>query len=67
MKIFEIAAIYVPTEDKETKTKEKAEIIVAPTSVLAKDQATASMLAARLVPDKFADRLDQVQVAVRPF
>lgn len=63
MKIFEFAAIYVP----KGKDAAKAEIIVKPTTILAKDDKQAGMLAARALPEEFLNRLDDIEIAVRPF
>lgn len=62
MKLFEYAVIYVPTEKDKTAT-----ILVQPTTVLAKDPKSVEMLAAKKIPAEYDDKLDQVQVAVRPF
>ena len=66
MKLFQYAVIFVPT-DSEKKNGQKAEIIVKPTDCLAADEASAALLAGRAIPDHYLDRLDQIQVAVRPF
>ena len=61
-KLFEYAVIYNPAEDGG-----KAELVVKPTTILAKSEKEANFVAARSVPDSFADRLDQLEIAVRPF
>lgn len=66
MRLFEIAVIYNPKKD--TDIEDKVSSIVVPiTSVLAKDLTMAQMLAARLIPDAYANKLDQIEVVVRPF
>ena len=65
MKIFEFAAIYVPKDG--LKTADNAKIIVEPTAIIAKDEKQAAILAARAIPEDYVDRLDQVEIAVRPF
>ena len=67
MKIFEFAAIYIPEENEGEKQSEKAKIIVQPTTVLAKDEKQAAMLAARALPEEYVNKLDCVEIAVRPF
>ncbi len=65
MKLFEFAAIYVPKKgDKEI---EKACIIIEPKTVLAKDEKQAAMLAARALPENYVDKLECVEISVRPF
>lgn len=65
-KLFEYAAIFNPTE-KELKAGVKPELIVKPTTILAKNDKEVALQAARAIPDAFADKLDQVEIAFRPF
>lgn len=67
MKIYEVAVLFVPTENKDGTSTEKAQLLVRPTPILAKSDASAQVQAARLIPAEFEDRLDNVTVAVRPF
>lgn len=64
--LFEYAVIYNPSK-KESKDGGKAELVVKPTTILAKSEKEANFVAARSVPETFADRLDQLEIAVRPF
>ena len=58
----------VPTKDeKERGEKPKSELIVDVTQVLAFSDKEALMLATRAIPEEYADKLDQVEIAVRPF
>lgn len=66
--IFEYAVIYHgATIDKDTKETSPGEIIVKPTTILAKDAGQATLLAARAIPEKYLAKLDRIEVAVRPF
>lgn len=70
MKLFEFAVIYTPNNTKEqidAGITAPPELIVPITSVLAKDEDQAKMLAARKIPESHMDKLDRVQIAVRPF
>lgn len=70
MKLFEFAVIYKPVATKEQQErgeKPKSELIVDVTRVLANDDKEASMLAARAIPDEYTDKLDRVEIALRPF
>ncbi len=67
MKIYEVAVFYVPPENKDGETKEKAQLLVKPMPILAKTDQAANVQAARLIPVEFEDRLENVTVAVRPF
>jgi hypothetical protein len=63
MKLYEFAAVYLPDEDSNAAPK----IIVSPTTILAKDEKQALMLAARAIPEQYVDKLEFVEIAVRPF
>ena len=63
MKLYEYVVIYVP-KDKE---KNKPKIAVDVTRILAADERTATMIASRAIPEEYMDKLDEVEVAVRPF
>lgn len=68
MKLFEYAVILHNNVADAKKSKGAvATLIVKPTTVLAKDQAQAMLLAGRAIPAEYLDRLDQVEVACRPF
>ena len=67
MKLFQYAVIYVPKEEEGKKRSEKPKVVVDITSVLAADQQQATLLAARAIPEEYLDRLDRLEVAVRPF
>lgn len=63
MRVFQYVAFYNPDEESTDKPK----IIVEPKTVLAKDENQASMLAARAIPEDYVDKLENVEIAVRPF
>lgn len=69
-KLFEYAAIFTPAptkEEMERGVKPKSELIVPITSCLANNEKEAMMLASRALPEKYTDKLEQVEIAVRPF
>jgi hypothetical protein len=69
-KLFEFAVIYTPAltkEQREAGEKAKSKLVVDVTRVLANDEAEVNMLAARAIPVDYADKLQQVEIAVRPF
>jgi hypothetical protein len=66
MKIFEYAILLHPTK-KAKEDGEPSKLIKPPTCVLACDQNAALVLAARAIPENLLDKLDRVEVAVRPF
>lgn len=64
--VFEYLVIYHPSE-KEAKAGDHSKIIVPATTVIAANQNTATLLAGRAIPTEYVDRLERVEVAVRPF
>jgi hypothetical protein len=66
MKLYEFAILYHPTAEQRKKGQ-KDEIVVKPTTILAQDERTATLTAAREIPEKYMDQLDQIEVAIRPF
>ncbi len=66
MKLFEYAVIFHPNKD-ERKDGRIDEILIQPKSVLANDDKQAFMKAVREIPEDYSDKLDRIEVAVRPF
>ena len=66
MKIFEFAVILHPT-DEERKAGKSSLLVVPITPVLAVDEKQAGMLAGRAIPTEHLDKLNRMEVAVRPF
>jgi hypothetical protein len=67
LKLYEYAVIKQSKENKEGKTVDEGEILVAVTTVLAKDETQVQLLAARSIPDSEMENLDRLQVVVRSF
>lgn len=70
MKLYEYAVIFnpLPTKDQvERGEKPKSELIVDVKRVLSNSEKEAAMLAARDIPDTYTDKLDRVEIALRPF
>ena len=74
MKLFEYAILHHPVPTKEDKDKGiKRPSVVIPvkgqdvTRLVAEDEKEVAMRAAREIPDEYLDRLNQIEVAVRPF
>lgn len=65
-KIFEYAIVGHPSET-EIKDGKNTEMLVEPTRVLTADIAGANIIASRKIPDTWLDKLDRVEIAVRPF
>lgn len=70
MKLYEYAVIFnpLPTKDQQERgEKPKSELIVDVKRVLSNSDKEALMLAARDIPAEYTDKLDRVEIAVRPF
>lgn len=67
MNLFEYAVIFRPKSKEGKKLAEKEKLIVPPTHVLAENAQAALLLAARNIPEQYADRLSEVEVLTRPF
>ncbi len=67
MKAFQYIIIHHPSEAAKKLKTVKDEILVPLTTVLAADQQSALLLAARVIPDHYLDSLDEIEVAIRPF
>jgi len=68
--LFTYAVLFHPKPSRDVAgndTTPKSEIIIKPTDVLAIDSKQAGMIATRLIPKEYDDRLDLVEVIVRPF
>lgn len=69
MQLYEYAVILQPKTDKDGEETEPGHIVVEPTTVLARDEGQAQLLAARAIPEEHTTggRMDRLQVVVRPF
>lgn len=70
MKIFQYAVIYHPLPTKEQQERgerPRSEIVVPIESIVARDEKEVAMLASRSIPEKYADKLDRLEIAIRPF
>lgn len=69
-KLFEYAAIYHPKHTKDAQgndTTPRDTLVVEVTRVLAGSDKEVAILAARQIPDDYIDKLDEVEVVIRPF
>lgn len=68
MKLFEYVVWYAPVkDDKKAKETRKARILVDVTRVLAESDKEVMIHAAREIPKDYMDKVNEVQIAVRPF
>lgn len=66
MKLFQFAIIFREV-DKDNKPTGKGKIIQEPKSVLAADEKAVLLQAAKLIPEEYSDKLEQIDIAIRPF
>lgn len=68
--LFEYAVLYHPKPTKDpagNDTTPKSTLVIAPATVLAVDEKEVGLKVARLIPADYDDKLDLVEVIVRPF
>lgn len=66
MNLYQYAVLWHPTEKQEEDGKSSV-IAVDVTTILARDEKSAVLQAARAVPEEFVEDVDQLEVVVRPF
>jgi hypothetical protein len=68
-KLYEYAVLLDEKRDKDGEVTEEAAIVVPLTTVLARDDGQAQMLAARSIPEEYVSngKIDRLMVVVRPF
>jgi hypothetical protein len=69
-KLFEYAVLYHPKPTKEQNDRgetPKSEVLIEPKSVLAASPEQVSVLASRAIPETHVDKLEDVEIVVRPF
>lgn len=66
MKLFQYVIFWTPTE-AQVKEGKKPEILKDVTTILAKDDQSANIQAARAIPETHMDSVEQITIALRPF
>jgi hypothetical protein len=69
-KLYEYAVLHHPKAKRDVAGNEepvKSKIITDVTRVLAVTPEEVSIVAARTIPEEFLDRIDQIEIVVRPF
>jgi len=69
-KLFEYAVLYHPRPTKDQRDageSPKSVIVTQPTQVLSASDGEVSILAARGIPTEYLDKLEDVEILVRPF
>lgn len=68
--LFEYVLIHHPRqtkEDRDAGVQPPSQVLGDVKRVLAKDASEVNILAAREIPQQFLDRLDTIEIGVRPF
>ena len=68
-RLYTYAVLYHPKVVKDAagnEIQEKSSILAGPTSVIAVTDAEAQITASRSIPDNYLDKLEQVEIVVRP-
>ena len=68
--LFEYAIIWQPKERTDANgndTTPASKVLIEPTRTLVRDQGEAMIQASRAIPNEYLDRLDEVELVVRPF
>jgi hypothetical protein len=69
-RLYEYAIIYQPKERTDAQgndTTPPAELLIEVTRVLVRDEKEAMIQASRRIPEAYLTKLDEVEIAVRPF
>ena len=69
-KLYEYAVLYHPKPKKDAEgneVREKSSLIVAVETVMADSDQEATIVAARKIPESYLDKLEQVEIVIRPF
>ena len=67
MKIFEYAVLLHPKPLKASDPKLASRLVVRPEYVVCDNELQARMHATKAIPGEYDDRLDEVEIVVRPF
>lgn len=70
MKLFQYAILHhpLPTKEQTERGETPRSIVVKDiTNTVARDEKEVLMIAAREIPEQYLDKLDRVEIALRPF
>jgi hypothetical protein len=65
-KLFQYVIFFEPTEKEEEEGK-KTLLVKDVTNVLATEEKNVVMIASRAIPEEYLNKLDQINIIVRPF
>lgn len=67
LKLFQYAIVLHPEANEHGKFTENSKMVKDPEFILAADEKQAGLLVARAIPECHIDKLDRIEVLVRPF
>jgi hypothetical protein len=65
--LFEYAVILKPTAQEEKEQTGTSKLVLGPSHLLAKSQEEATMKITRLIPVEYDDKLERLDITIRPF
>lgn len=65
--LFQYAVLWHPTKEQAEKESKKSVLVIAPDTILAPNNNAATMAIVRRIPEEYADQLEQIEIAIRPF
>ena len=68
-KLFQFAVVYHEVIDKGENKKEEisSKVIIEPSTILAQDEKVALLQVAKKIPDDYQEKLQDVEILLRPF
>ena len=66
VKLYQYAVVFYPTKE-EAKDGKTPEVAMQPDTLLAKDINVAALKIARMIPPTYENKLDQLEIILRPF
>ncbi len=67
LSLFQYVVLQHPSKEDEKEGKGETKILIELTTKLAKDEKQLSVIIARNLPEDVIDKLDQVEIKIRPF
>lgn len=65
--LFYYSVVYFPKQKRDAEEKSEPKILIEPTLVVAEDEAQVRFKATRKIPAEYENKIDQIEIYVRPF
>lgn len=66
-RLFQYAILFHPTTKDKDGDTQPSKVVIEPRTILAADENAARMAAIISIPQEYQDKLEQLEVALRPF